>query len=156
MPLTDIAVKKANPDVKGYRLVEAPAQRNAARKQKNKGVDPMAERKTVKLVRCVAPENSFATIGKAWFTQWKGDRNVRHADHTLRRLETNVFPAIGARPVSEIQTLELMAMTKKIADRGTLDIAKRSFQTCSQIFRHAIAHGLATRNPAEAGAHGAG
>ena len=189
MPLTDIAVKKAKPILKAYRLADtgglflfvtpaggkswrwkylvdgkqklmtfglypdvslaqARELRDAARRQKNKGVDPMAERKTVKLVRRVASENSFATVGKAWFTQWKGDRNARHADYTLRRLETNVFPEIGARPVSDIQTLELVAMTKKIAARGALDIAKRSFQTCSQIFRYAIAHGLATRNPA--------
>jgi len=189
MPLTDIAIKKARPEAKAYKLADAgglylyvtPAGgkswrwkyqidgkenqmtfglypdvslaearelRDAARKQKNKGVDPMAERKTAKLVRRVAAENSFSTVGKAWFTQWKGDRNARHADYTLRRLETNVFPELGARPVSEIQTLELVAMTKKIADRGALDIAKRSFQTCSQIFRYAIAHGLATRNPA--------
>lgn len=39
-------------------------------------------------------------------------------------------------------------MVKKIASRGSLDIAKRSFQTCGQIFRYAIAHGLASRNPA--------
>ena len=87
----------------------------------------MAEHKTSKPVRRVASENSFATIGKAWFTQWKGDRNERHADYTLRRLAAYVFPVIGARPVSEIQKLELLAMTKKIADRGALDIAKRSF-----------------------------
>lgn len=31
--------------------------------------------------------------------------------------------------------------------RGALDIAKRALQTCSQIFRYAIAHGLAKRNP---------
>ena len=98
------------PDVS---LAQARELRDAARRQKNKGVDPMAERKTVKLVRRVASENSFATVGKAWFTQWKGDRNARHADYTLRRLETNVFPEISARPVSDIQTLELVAMTKK-------------------------------------------
>ena len=50
------------PDVS---LAEARELRDAARKQKNKGVDPMAERKTAKLVRRVASENSFATVGKA-------------------------------------------------------------------------------------------
>ena len=129
-------------------LAEARVKRDDARKQKNCGVDPMAARKTAKLVRLVAAENSFATVGRAWFVQWKGDRNARHAGYTLRRLETNVFPEIGSRPVSEIQTLELVALVKKIASRGALDIAKRSFQTCGQIFRYAIAHGLASRNPA--------
>lgn len=142
MPLTDIAIKKAKPAAKAYRLAdsgglflfvtpaggkswrwkylvdgrqklmtfglypdvslaEARELRDDARKRKNKGIDPMAERKTAKLVRRVAAENSFATVGKAWFIQWKGNRNARHADYALRRLETNVFPEIGAKPVSD-------------------------------------------------------
>lgn len=39
-------------------------------------------------------------------------------------------------------------MMKSIEKRGALNITKRSLQTCSQIFRFAIAHGLAKRNPA--------
>jgi len=53
------------PDVN---LAQARELRDAARWQKNKDVDLMAERKTVKLVRRVASENSFATLGKAWFS----------------------------------------------------------------------------------------
>lgn len=189
MPLTDVAIKRAKPESKAYRLpdsgglflfvtpaggkswrwkylvdgkqklmtfglypdislAEARELRDTARKRKNQGIDPMAERKTARLIRRVAAENSFETVGRAWFAHWKSNRTERHADYIMRRLETNVFPDLGSRPVSEIQALELVAMTKKIADRGALDIAKRSFQTCSQIFRYAIAHGLATRNPA--------
>lgn len=129
-------------------LAEARELRDQARRQKSKGVDPMAERKVAKLSRLIAAENSFAVVGKSWFEHWKAGRNPRHAEYTLRRLETNVFPAIGSRPISEISALELVVMTKKIADRGAVDIAKRSLQTSSQIFRYAINHGLATRNPA--------
>ena len=65
----------------------------------------------------------------------------------MRRLEADVFPAIGKRPVSEIKAPELVAMMKAIEKRGALDIAKRAFQTTGQIFRYAIAHALAERNP---------
>jgi integrase len=65
-----------------------------------------------------------------------------------RRFQANVFPHIGARPVSEIQAPELVAMLKAIEARGVNDVAKRAHQTSSQVFRYAIAHGLATRNPA--------
>ena len=37
---------------------------------------------------------------------------------------------------------------KKIEARGALDIAKRALTTCNQVFRYAVAHGLAERNPA--------
>jgi len=39
-------------------------------------------------------------------------------------------------------------MVKAIAARGALDIAKRALQTSGQVFRYAIAHGKASRNPA--------
>jgi integrase len=39
-------------------------------------------------------------------------------------------------------------MVKSIQDRGKLDIAKRALETTGQIFRYAVAHGLARRNPA--------
>jgi len=68
--------------------------------------------------------------------------------YVWRRLEADVFPAIGARPIAEIEAPELVAMMKKIEKRGALDIAKRALQTCGQVFRYAIAHGLASRNPA--------
>lgn len=59
-----------------------------------------------------------------------------------------MFPSLGTRPVDEIHAPEVVKMIKIIEERGALDIAKRSLQTCGQIFRYAIAHGYATRNPA--------
>jgi integrase len=66
----------------------------------------------------------------------------------MRRLEADVFPAIGTRPISAIEAPELVAMVKAIEKRGALDIAKRALQTTGQVFRYAIAHGKASRNPA--------
>lgn len=133
------------PDVS---LAEARDRRDQARKQKASGVDPMLERKKARLIRLIAAENSFASVARAWFEAWRGARSPRHADYVMRRLEADVFPVIGTRPVNEIQTLELVAMVKKIAERGAIDIAKRAYQTCGQVFRYAVAHGLATHNPA--------
>ena len=39
-------------------------------------------------------------------------------------------------------------MVRIIEKRGARDIAKRAFETTGQVFRHAIAHGYAKRNPA--------
>jgi integrase len=50
--------------------------------------------------------------------------------------------------VAVIEAPELVAMTKAIEDRGARDIAKRALETAGQVFRYAIAHGYARRNPA--------
>ena len=118
-----------------------------ARREKAMGSDPMVDRMTTKLVKRIAADNSFSSVALAWHEQWKSARNERHADYVLRRLQSDVFPIIGARPISEIQAIELVGMVKKIAARGALDIAKRSYQTCGQVFRYAVAHGLAQTNP---------
>ena len=120
-------------------LAEARGLCDAARRQKNKGVDPMAKRKTVKLVRRIASENSFATDGKAWFTLCKGDRNVCHADYTLRRLETNVFPVIAARPVSDIQAIVRQpAVLKSPAPVNPV----RTMHVCARLVAHQFHGGI--------------
>ena len=133
------------PDVS---LAQAREAMGAARKVLAAGSDPMAERKAEKLAKQSAAENSFQTVALLWWEQWRNAKSPRHADDVHKRLKADVFPAIGKRPISDIQAPELVAMVKAIAGRGALDIAKRALQTSGQVFRYAIAHGLAQRNPA--------
>ncbi len=67
---------------------------------------------------------------------WRRFSNMSPRRYVWRRLEADVFPAIGARPIAEIESPELVAMMKKIEKRGALDIAKRALQTCGQVFRY--------------------
>ena len=129
-------------------LAQARDGMEAARKLLAAGNDPMANRKADKLASRVAAENSFETVARIWWAHWKPARSEQHAAQVMRRFEANVFPHIGARPVSDVQAPELVAMLKAIEARGVNDLAKRAHQTSSQVFRYAVAHGLAKRNPA--------
>jgi integrase len=134
----------AYPDVN---LTEARAARDAARKQLASNVDPMAQRKADKQAQQLSIENSFAAVARLWWNNWKVARSSSHVDYVMRRLDADIFPAIGARPVDQIEAPELVKMAKAIQARGALDIAKRALQTSGQVFRYAIAHGMAKRNP---------
>lgn len=133
------------PDVS---LAQAREFRDQARKQKAVGVDPMAERKLERLTRRVSAENSFSSVSQAWLAHWGQGKSPRHVDYVRRRIEQDVTPVLGGRPINDIKAIEIVSMVKAISNRGALDIAKRAFQTCGQIFRYAVAHGLAERNPA--------
>ena len=135
----------AYPDVSLAQAREAMAE---ARKMLATGADPMVKRKADKVASRTAAINSFEAVARAWWAHWKPARSEQHAGQVMRRFEANVFPYIGARPVSEIQAPELVAMLKAIEKRGVNDLAKRALQTSGQVFRYAIAHGLAKRNPA--------
>jgi integrase len=133
------------PDVS---LAEARNKRDQMRKQIANGIDPVQAKRATKEANKLAQVNSFEAVARTWFAGWKTGRSQRHAEYVIRRLEADVFPVIGSRPVSEIQAPELVKMMKAIQNRGALDIAKRCFQMTGQVFRYAIAHGIAQRNPA--------
>lgn len=129
-------------------LAMARKAREDARSLLAQDIDPMAVRQREKLERRAAVENSFLSVATTWWDQWRTTRSSRHADHVWRRFQLDVFPAIGSRPVGAIDAPELVAMIKKIDKRGAGELARRALQTTGAVFRYAIAHGLATRNPA--------
>ena len=135
------------PDVS---LSDARTKRDELRKLVAAGSDPVAVQRTERQAKVLASENTFETVARQWYEHWKGPKNPRHAGYVLARLEADVFPAIGSRPIAEILAPELVAMVKAIEKRGALDIAKRCLQMSGQVFRYAIAHGVGgtTRNPA--------
>jgi integrase len=135
-------------DFRDVSLADARTRHEDARRLLVSGVDPMAQRKQEQWSRKLAADNTFACAAKLWFDSWKVARSSNHVESTWRRLSADVFPVIGSRPISKIEAPELVRMMKRIEQRGAIDIAKRALQTSGQVFRYAIAHGLATRNPA--------
>ncbi len=104
----------------------------------------MAERKAEK----AATENSFQSVARLWLAHWQDGKSPRHVDYVKRRMDTDILPCLGARPIAAIEAPELVNMVKAIVMRGARDIAKRALETTGQMFRYAIAHGYTTRNPA--------
>lgn len=129
-------------------LAEARKRRDKARDALAAGEDPGQLKREAKLKRALMDATTFEAVARQWWAHWKGPRSPRHADYVIRRLEADVFPAIGSRPLASITAPQLLAMAKGIEARGALDIAKRSLQTCGQILRYAVAHGQIERNPA--------
>jgi hypothetical protein len=104
-----------------------------ARKLLAAGTDPMAERKAEK----AAAENSFQCVARLWLAHWQDGKSPRHVDYVKRRMDADIFPCFGARPIALIEAPELVAMTKSIEQRGARDIAKRALETTRTSFRFA-------------------
>ena len=120
----------------------------SARKLLAEGIDTMEHRKAFKSAQNAASANSFASITALWLEHWSEAKSVRHVDSVRRRMAADILPALGSRPIGAIEAPEVVAMTKAIEQRGAHDIAKRALQMTGQVFRYAIAHGYAKRNPA--------
>jgi hypothetical protein len=85
---------------------------------------------------------------RAWRKVWAPTKHQRYSEEVLARLERNVFPVIGHKPVSHIEPKDIVRMMDLIQGRGATDIARRVRNTCSQVFRFAVTKGLRSRNPA--------
>ena len=133
------------PDVS---LAQARERHDTARKLLAQLIDPMAQRKADKRERQLTNETSFESIFYLWLAHWRAGKSLRHVDQIIRRMKSNILPCFGDRPITEIEAPEVVRMVKQIEGRGASDIAKRALQTVGQVFRYAIAHGYATRNPA--------
>lgn len=129
-------------------LASARERHREARKLLAEGIDPMERRKALKSAQNAANVNSFASITALWLEHWSDAKSIRHVDSVRRRMAADILPALGSRPITAIEAPEVVAITKAIEQRGSHDIAKRSLQMTGQVFRYAIAHGYAKRNPA--------
>ena len=112
------------------------------------GIDPMAERKAEAEAKQCEAENSFEKIARKWWEWWAHNKSPRHADTVLRRLEADVFPAYGHKLIDAVGAPEIRELMLAVERREARDVAKRIYQTTGQIFRYAVANGLASRNPA--------
>lgn len=129
-------------------LVDARSRREIARKQLADGIDPSVVKQERKRLAILNAENTFEAIAREWhehrFTSW----SPRHAQDILHRLELDIFPELGTRPISDLTAPKLLDVIRKIERRGAHEVARRAAQYCSQVFRYAIVTGRAERDPA--------
>jgi integrase len=126
-------------------LKAAREKRDSARQHIANRVDPGEARRAEKLAH--ADAESFEAIAREWHTKFSPGWVASHGDRILRRLERDVFPWLGKRPIGEIRAPEVLSMLRRIESRGALETTHRTMQNCGQIFRYAVATGRAERDP---------
>jgi integrase len=85
-------------------------------------------------------------IAREWFFKHESGWVASHSKRLIVRLEKDVFPFIGSRPIAEVTAPELLKVLRRIEDRGALETAHRAKANCGQVFRYAIATGRAERD----------
>jgi integrase len=128
-------------------LKEARERRDAARKQLAAGIDPGEARKAQKATRTALDTDSFEAVAREWFAKFSPNWVASHSDRTLRRLERDIFPWIGATSIADVAAPELLQVLRRIENRGAVETAHRALQNCGQVFRYAVATGRAARDP---------
>lgn len=128
-------------------LADARLARDEARKLLHEGTDPSAKRQAEKAARAAMVGNCFETVAREWHAKFADTWAPSHAERLIRLLERDVFPWIGARPISQIAAIELLGVLRRIEERGALETAHRARVYTGVVFRYAIHTGRADRDP---------
>jgi integrase len=131
-------------------LATARTRREEARAMLAEGADPSSAKKATKLAAKLASENTFEAVAREWIGRQRSRLAPRYCALVLARLEADIFPQIGSRPIADIGAPELLEALRKVEKRGVTETARRLRQTCGQVFRYAIATGRAKDDPAPA------
>jgi integrase len=135
-----------------YPEVKLTAAREKAREAKSQlaaGKNPSEEKKLLKMVRNISQANTFEAVAAEWYEVKSQDWSETHKARTLNILKSNLGRWIGHRPISEINSPELLAAIRHTEKKGNLETAKRCLQVAGQVFRYAVATGRADKVPSE-------
>jgi len=127
-------------------LTKARGARAGARELKAADIDPGQAKRDAKHAKAAAAVHTFEAIARQWLTKTAADRADSTQLKNTRWLERNIFPEIGAMPISTIKPRDVLAALRKIEARGAIESAHKIKQICGQVFRFAVAAGLADRD----------
>ncbi len=128
-------------------LKEARERRDEARKLLTGGVDPGENRKAQKASRAEKAANSFEVVCREWLEARKDSVEPAQHHKTLARMENDVFPWLGAKPIADIKAADILGVLRRVDERGARYTAHRVRSEISRAFRYAVATGRAERDP---------
>lgn len=128
-------------------LADARKKRDAARELLAAGIDPGVARKADNAAKVAVTENTFEAISREWHTKNYSSWVPAHGDQILRRLEKDIFPTIGARPIAELKASDILKALQPIEARKAIETAHRVKLSIGQVFNYAVVTSRAERNP---------
>jgi integrase len=124
-------------------LKQARDRRELVRQQIADGVDPGGLRKAEKRARA----HTFKAVALEWHQQRLETWSRGYAKQLMQRMEKNLFPWIGSKPIAKLAAADFLDCLQRIEKRGAVEMAHRARGTCSDVMRFAVATRRAERDP---------
>ena len=140
-------------------LAQARQKAAAARSMVAAGQDPSDDRRQQRAVLAErheagrrqeageAPLGSFEEVARRWFHVRQDQWMQSYSSKVIARLQNDVFPFIGSQLLSDITPKMLLDMLRRVEARGVRETTHRVLETCSNVFRFAIAEGHDLTDP---------
>lgn len=127
-------------------LLQARIRQSEAKKSIENDVDPAQQKQDEKKANRFKQTQTFELVTREWHQRNLDTWSVNHASDILRRLQNNVFPFIGHKPIANINVQDVLFCIRKMEDRQALHLAKRILQNIGQIMRYGVITGRVERD----------
>jgi integrase len=127
-------------------LAKARKRRDEARELIADGIDSGVDKREKKQIQLAAAANTFEAVARHWLKKTAADRAESTQEKLTTWLEKDAFPYIGKKPISTITPRDVLFAVQKMEARGVFESAHKLKRICGQVFRFAVASGLAERD----------
>lgn len=122
-------------------LAEARRKRDKARDLISKGINPAIAKKIEKQARSERQEHTFRKLAENWLER-QTNLAASTFNMTKRRLERDVFPAIGSLPINDLNARVILeGVLRPMERRGAVELAHRTRAIISRVLRFGVACG---------------
>lgn len=129
-------------------LADARKARGAARAMASAGTDPATAKRRDRVARKLSVGMTFGAVALEYIEKAEKEGRSPATVAKLHWARNSLEPAIGRRPVDQIEPHELLAILKRQEAKGQLETARRTRAFASRVFRYAVATARSTSDPA--------
>ena len=126
-------------------LKEARERHQEARKLLDRDTDPALHRQIQKSIKIESARNSFSVFAAEWAA--KQNWTDGHRRTVISRLERDILPYLGTRPVSEITAREVLIVCRRVESRGAIESAHRIKTIIGQVMRYCVSLEMVDGDP---------
>ncbi|OMQ19937.1 tyrosine-type recombinase/integrase [Serratia oryzae] len=127
-------------------LATARLKRDEARQNVAAGVDPV-KAKNYGVAALAAKSITFREMAEEWHAFKSPRWSTGYAADILEAFKKDIYPAVGALAVIDIEPVMMLKALRKIEARGATEKAAKTRRWCGEVFRYAVATGRAKYNP---------
>jgi integrase len=107
------------------------------------GIDPRIKEEPEE----VQVSKTFAEMVELYLDHYRADRNEKYWEGVESLFRRDANPIIGEIPIDQIIAKQIIPIVKSVQDRGAMESGKRLFTQIGKVFKFAVSHGEANRNP---------
>lgn len=124
-------------------LKEAREKTFTYKKNLAEGIEPKGVQK-----KHLSKSNTFESVAREWHKKMMAQRNEEYKAQVMRAMEREIFPFIGDIAIDEIDAPSILAILRRIEERGLTETPHKIKSYISQTMRYGIACGLIYHDPA--------